>query len=84
MSKEQREIHRSDEIQENGDGESIHQPAKVSTSDPDSTYLTKGNRAAELQFGDRGMLAGGKNIRIAFGGYGMFVALKHGKLILDP
>jgi hypothetical protein len=33
--------------QENGDGEPIHQQDKVSTTDPDSTYLTKGNRAAE-------------------------------------
>src|SRR5207237_5117418 len=32
--------------QENGDGEPIHQQDKVSTTDPDSTYLTKGNRAA--------------------------------------
>ena len=29
------------------DGEPIHQQDKVSTTDPDSTYLTKGNRAAE-------------------------------------
>src|SRR5438034_1395616 len=34
--------------QENGDGEPIHQQDKVSTTDPDSTYLTTGNRAAEL------------------------------------
>ncbi len=27
--------------QENGDGEPIHQQDKVSTTDPDSTYLTK-------------------------------------------
>ena len=36
--------------QENGDGEPIHQQDKVSTTDPDSTYLTKGNRAAELGY----------------------------------
>src|SRR6266576_3908642 len=38
--------------QENGDGEPIHQQDKVSTIDPDSTYLTKGNRAAELGYFD--------------------------------
>src|SRR5207247_2812800 len=38
--------------QENGDGEAIHQQDKVSTTDPDSTYLTKGNRAAELGYFD--------------------------------
>src|SRR5436853_5297936 len=38
--------------QENGDGEPIHQQDKVSTTDPDSTYLTKGNRAAELGYFD--------------------------------
>src|SRR5438874_12673862 len=38
--------------QENGDGETIHQQDKVSTTDPDSTYLTKGNRAAELGYFD--------------------------------
>src|SRR5262249_46547676 len=38
--------------QENGDGEPIHQQDKVSTTDPDSTYLTKGNRAAELGYYD--------------------------------
>jgi hypothetical protein len=38
--------------QENGDGEPIHQQGKVSTTDPDSTYLTKGNRAAELGYFD--------------------------------
>src|SRR5207248_9429984 len=37
---------------ENGDGEPIHQQDKVSTTDPDSTYLTKGNRAAELGYFD--------------------------------
>src|SRR5207247_8887711 len=30
----------------------IHQQDKVSTTDPDSTYLTKGNRAAELGYFD--------------------------------
>jgi hypothetical protein len=38
--------------QENGDGEPIHEQDKVSTTDPDSTYLTKGNRAAELGYCD--------------------------------
>src|SRR5215813_1601121 len=38
--------------QENGDGEPMHQQDKVSTTDPDSTYLTKGNRAAELGYFD--------------------------------
>ena len=38
--------------QENGDGEPIHQQDKMSTTDPDSTYLTKGNRAAELGYFD--------------------------------
>jgi hypothetical protein len=38
--------------QENDDGEAIHQQDKVSTTDPDSTYLTKGNRAAELGYFD--------------------------------
>jgi transposase len=33
---------------ENGNGEPVHQQDKVSTTDPDATYLTKGNRAAEL------------------------------------
>ena len=37
---------------ENGDGEPIHQQDKASTTDPDSTYLTKGNRAAELGYFD--------------------------------
>ena len=31
--------------QENGEGESVHQQDKVSTTDPDATYMTKGNRA---------------------------------------
>jgi len=35
---------------ENGDGEPVHQQDKVSTTDPDATYLTKGNRAAELGY----------------------------------
>ena len=39
-------------MQENGDGEPMHQQDKVSTTDPDSTYLTKGNRAAELGYFD--------------------------------
>src|SRR5262249_54661756 len=38
--------------QENGDGEPVHRQDKVSTTDPDSTYLTKGNRAAELGYFD--------------------------------
>jgi transposase len=38
--------------QENGDGEPVHQQEKVSTTDPDATYLTKGNRAAELGYFD--------------------------------
>src|SRR6516162_5457120 len=38
--------------QENGDGEPVHQQDKVSTTDPDATYLTKGNRAAELGYFD--------------------------------
>ena len=38
--------------QENGDGEPVHQQDKVSTTDPDSTYLSKGNRAAELGYFD--------------------------------
>ena len=37
---------------ENGAGEPVHQQDKVSTTDPDSTYLTKGNRAAELGYFD--------------------------------
>ena len=36
--------------QENGDGEPLHQQDKVSTTDPDATYMTKGNRAAELGY----------------------------------
>jgi transposase len=36
--------------QENGHGEPAHQQDKVSTTDPDATYLTKGNRAAELGY----------------------------------
>jgi transposase len=38
--------------QENGVGEPVHQQDKVSTTDPDATYLTKGNRAAELGYFD--------------------------------
>ncbi len=38
--------------QENAMAEPIHQQDKVSTTDPDSTYLTKGNRAAELGYFD--------------------------------
>ena len=41
---------------ENGDGEPIHQQDKVSTTDPDSTYLTKGNRAAELGYFDNDLI----------------------------
>jgi hypothetical protein len=36
--------------QESGDGEPIHEQDMVSTTDTDSTYLTKGNRAAELGY----------------------------------
>src|SRR6185437_2482295 len=36
--------------QENGNGEPVHQQDKVSTTDPDATYMTKGNRAAELGY----------------------------------
>jgi len=38
--------------QENGGGEPVHQQDKVSTSDPDATFMTKGNRAAELGYFD--------------------------------
>jgi hypothetical protein len=38
--------------QENGAGKPVHQQDKVSRTDPDSTYLTKGNRAAELGYFD--------------------------------
>jgi hypothetical protein len=38
--------------EENGDGEPVHQQDKVSTTDPDATYMTKGNRAAELGYFD--------------------------------
>jgi transposase len=38
--------------QENGGGEPVHQQDKVSTTDPDATYMTKGNRAAELGYFD--------------------------------
>lgn len=38
--------------QQNGGVEPVHQQDKVSTTDPDSTYLTKGNRAAELGYFD--------------------------------
>ena len=38
--------------QENGEGEPVHQQDKVSTTDPDATYMTKGNRAAELGYFD--------------------------------
>ena len=38
--------------QENGDGEPVHQQDKVSTTDPDATYSSKGNRAAELGYFD--------------------------------
>jgi len=37
---------------ENGNGEPVHQQDKVSTTDPDATYLTKGDRAAELGYFD--------------------------------
>jgi transposase len=37
---------------ENGNGEPVHQQDKVSTTDPDATYMTKGNRAAELGYFD--------------------------------
>jgi transposase len=35
---------------ENGDGEPVHQQDKVSTTDPDATFMTKGNRPAELGY----------------------------------
>jgi transposase len=40
--------------EQNGDGEPqpVHEQEKVSTTDPDATYLTKGNRAAELGYFD--------------------------------
>ena len=38
--------------QQNGEGEPVHQQEKVSTTDPDATYMTKGNRAAELGYFD--------------------------------
>ena len=38
--------------EENGDGEPVHQQAKVSTTDPDATFMTKGNRPAELGYFD--------------------------------
>jgi len=38
--------------QENGEGEPVHQQDKVSTTDPDATYLSKGNRPAELGYFD--------------------------------
>jgi transposase len=37
---------------ENGDGEPVHQQEKVSTTDPDATYATKGGRVAELGYFD--------------------------------
>ena len=37
---------------ENGNGEPVHQQDKVSTTDPGATYLTKGNRAAQLGYFD--------------------------------
>jgi hypothetical protein len=36
--------------QESGDGKPVHQQDKVSTTDPDATYMTMGNRAAELGY----------------------------------
>jgi transposase len=38
--------------EENGDGEPVHQQDKVSTTDPDATYASKGNRPAELGYFD--------------------------------
>src|SRR5215510_15275709 len=41
---------------ENGNGEPVHQQDKVSTTDPDATYLTKGDRAAELGYYDNHLI----------------------------
>jgi transposase len=38
--------------QENGDGEPVHQQDRVSTTDPDATYASKGNAAAKLGYYD--------------------------------
>lgn len=38
--------------EENGGGEPVHQQDRVSTTDPDATYLSKGIRAAELGYFD--------------------------------
>jgi transposase len=38
--------------EENGDGEPVHQQDKVSTTDPDATFLTTGKRPAELGYFD--------------------------------
>jgi transposase len=38
--------------QENGDGEPVHQQDKVSTTDPDATYASKGNTVAKLGYYD--------------------------------
>jgi transposase len=38
--------------QENGDGEPVHQQERVSTTDPDATYASKGNAAAKLGYYD--------------------------------
>jgi hypothetical protein len=38
--------------QENGDGEPVHQQEKVSTTDPDATYASKGNATAKLGYYD--------------------------------
>src|SRR5208283_5871711 len=38
--------------QENGDGEPVHQQDKVSTTDPDATYASKGKTVARLGYYD--------------------------------
>jgi transposase len=37
---------------ENGDGEPVHQQERVSTTDPDATYASKGNASAKLGYYD--------------------------------
>jgi transposase len=38
--------------EENGDGEPVHEQDKVSTTDPDATYASKGNASAKLGYYD--------------------------------
>ena len=38
--------------EENGDGEPVHQQDRVSTTDPDATYASKGNGVAKLGYYD--------------------------------